>query len=71
MIPDHPIISRLMRDGELDTKPPFRCKECGDGIWEGDTSYGGRCELCFRDWLGFHLLDAAKALGKEVIKVEE
>ena len=47
MIPDHPDIARMMRDGELGTKPPFRCKECGDGIWEGDTSYGGRCEICF------------------------
>ena len=71
MIPDHPDIARMMRDGELGTKPPFRCKECGDGIGEGDNSYGGRCELCFRDWIGFHLVDAAKALGKEGIKVEE
>jgi hypothetical protein len=71
MIPDHPIISRLMRDGELGPNPPLRCKECSDGIWEGDTSYGGRCEICFHDWLRFHLDEAAEALGVTIITVEE
>lgn len=71
MIPDHPIISRLMRDGELGPNPPLRCKECSDGIWEGDTSYGGRCEICFYDWLRFHLDEAAEALGVTIITVEE
>jgi hypothetical protein len=71
MIPDHPIISRLMRDGEIGPNPPLRCKECSDGIWEGDTSYGGRCEICFHDWLRFHLDEAAEALGVTIITVEE
>lgn len=65
---DHPIIEKLMRDGDLGPVSEMACIDCHEDIWL--KSYGGRCTDCFYDWLWRHLDDAADALGFEIIDME-